>query len=171
MAGEFSEAGFSALRTPHLYYAFTAITCLFFRFNGYGCCCTACVFMSLSNTIYGYPRDTSGAVVSLLDRVYNHARDAFLFTIRAIISLPRTITIIQRMRPSYTARAFVDTVYHHQSPVVNNHLRDDAIPLHRSCSCQSIRDGLQSFKGRFSCIARAVISQLGTVTIIQGMPS
>ena len=72
--------------------------------------------MSLPNTIYGHPRDTSGAVV---DRVYNHARDAFLFTTCAIISLPLTITIIQRMRLSYTACAFVslpDTVYHHQSP-------------------------------------------------------
>ena len=67
--------------------------------------------MSLSNTIYGHPHDTSGAVLSLLDMVYNRARDAFLCTTRAISSLLRTITIIQRMRPSYTARAFVSTVY------------------------------------------------------------
>ena len=127
---------------------------------------------------------TACAVVSLSDTIYNHPRDALL---------------------RHHSCSHQSTGYGYVHP-------RDAF-FYRSCNCQSIKYGLQSFKGcaslaplvqssvywvrlqsskgclllplvqlsiyqirstiiqgmRFSSTARAVISLLGTVTIIQGM--
>ena len=112
--------------------------------------------MSLSNTIYGHPRDTSGAVVDTLQpckgcvslhHLCDHQSNAYDYNHSTDASILHRLCICQSTRYSLpsSVSSLLDTV--------NNHLRDDAILLHHSCSCQSIRNGLQSSKGRASLVS------------------
>ena len=139
---------------------------------------TARAVVSLSETVYNHPWDALLLYHSCSHQStgygYNHPRDAFLMfrlcshwltgyglqLSKGCVSPAPLVhssvyqiqsTIIYGMRYSCTActiPSLLDTI--------NNYPGDDAILLHRSCTCQSIRDGLQSSK---TCASTAPLVQ------------
>ena len=120
--------------------------------------------VSLSETVYNHPIDALLLYRSCSHQStgygYNHPRDSFL-RLRLCSHRPTGYGLQSSKRCVSPARLVHLSVYQIQSTIiygmrssctactipnlldtVNNHPRNDAILLHRSCNCQSIRDGV-----------------------------